>query len=450
MVVAWMVYAGVIGGVFAGAAALMERGVGTAGGALRWVWVAALVGALAVPLAGVTTPWLPSGEAVATPERGPTPSSPLPLPGLVVSPVPAPAVATLERWEPWVLRAWGATSLVLAGLLLASAHGLRRSRAVWRLEVVDGEPVWISSDMGPAVVGLLRPAIVIPEWVARMAPRRRQMVLAHEREHRRAGDTWLLAGALVAAILVPWNAALWWMVGRLRTAVEIDCDARVVGTATPGLRRAYGALLLDVGRRLSSGRGARPSPAFAETPSSLPRRIRRLAERGRPGRGATTRWTRAVPGSVAGLVLVGVACSVPGPIEAPAGDEAGPATIEQTRVDDLPAPPDEAQGRLSDRPVFTPYTVAPRITNRREVTEALKDAYPPLLRDAGIGGSVSVYFFVDAEGRVQDTRINQGSGHAQLDAAALEVARVMQFSPALNRDERVPVWVSFPITFTES
>ena len=34
-----------------------------------------------------------------------------------------------------------------------------------------------------------------------------------------------------------------------------------------------------------------------------------------------------------------------------------------------------------------------------------------------------------------------------LDDAALKVATIYRFSPALNRDKKVPVWVSFPITF---
>jgi outer membrane biosynthesis protein TonB len=34
-----------------------------------------------------------------------------------------------------------------------------------------------------------------------------------------------------------------------------------------------------------------------------------------------------------------------------------------------------------------------------------------------------------------------------LDEAALQVADVIRFSPALNRDKRVPVWISLPINF---
>lgn len=115
-----------------------------------------------------------------------------------------------------------------------------------------------------------------------------------------------------------------------------------------------------------------------------------------------------------------------------------------------PAPPStasEPDPDLSSRPVFTPYSVGPEITNRAEVTRALDRAYPAVLRDAGIGGSARVWFFIDEEGRVQDTRIETSSGHAELDRAALAVADVMRFTPALNRDQPVPVWVTFPVRF---
>ena len=102
---------------------------------------------------------------------------------------------------------------------------------------------------------------------------------------------------------------------------------------------------------------------------------------------------------------------------------------------------------ISEAPTFTPYTVAPSITNRTEIVRAMEEAYPALLRDAGIGGTVRVYFFIEADGSVGSSQIDQSSGHAPLDAAALSVANVYEFSPAMNREVAVPVWVSFPITF---
>ena len=124
-----------------------------------------------------------------------------------------------------------------------------------------------------------------------------------------------------------------------------------------------------------------------------------------------------------------------------------PTTFEDNPVEDLPPPPEEAVVDISAAPTFTPFTVAPDILNRVEVIRAMEREYPPLLRDAGIGGTVQVYFFIDEEGVVQQFQVNVTSGHQALDDAALAVAGVYRFSPALNRDKRVPVWVSFGITF---
>ena len=82
------------------------------------------------------------------------------------------------------------------------------------------------------------------------------------------------------------------------------------------------------------------------------------------------------------------------------------------------------------------------------VLEKLQPPPPPAASaEPGIGGTIRVYFFIEADGTGGSVQIDQSSGHEGLDAAALSVAEVYQFSPALNRDEAVPVWVSFPITF---
>jgi protein TonB len=98
-------------------------------------------------------------------------------------------------------------------------------------------------------------------------------------------------------------------------------------------------------------------------------------------------------------------------------------------------------------PSFTPHTIKPKLVNEAEVQRALVREYPPILRDSGIGGQVVVWLFIDAEGRVENAKVDRSSGYAQLDEAALKVAKVMKFLPAQNRDLKVPVWVSIPVTF---
>jgi len=65
-----------------------------------------------------------------------------------------------------------------------------------------------------------------------------------------------------------------------------------------------------------------------------------------------------------------------------------------------------------------------------------------------VGGAVRVWIFIETDGAVLDARIDRSSAQPALDEAALRVARTMRFSPALDGDEKVPVWVSVPITFT--
>lgn len=125
-----------------------------------------------------------------------------------------------------------------------------------------------------------------------------------------------------------------------------------------------------------------------------------------------------------------------------------PTTFESVSVEDLPPPPDEVETDISAAPVFTPYTVKPDYTNGAEVMRALEREYPPLLRDAGIGGTTLVWFFIDEQGIVRNQQVQESSGHTALDDAALRVAPVFKFTPALNRDKAVPVWVQLPITFT--
>jgi TonB family protein len=104
--------------------------------------------------------------------------------------------------------------------------------------------------------------------------------------------------------------------------------------------------------------------------------------------------------------------------------------------------------QLGIQPTFTPFTLAPELTNRDEITGALKAAYPAMLRTAGIGGKTLTWIFIDENGRVRTTQVKVTSGYEPLDSAALHVARQMRFRPAMNRDQVVPVWVEIPIVFT--
>ena len=125
-----------------------------------------------------------------------------------------------------------------------------------------------------------------------------------------------------------------------------------------------------------------------------------------------------------------------------------PTTFEENPVEKLPPPPEAKEvGTIEERLPFTPFTQAPKLLNGGEIEREMERLYPPLLRDAGIGGTVRVAFYIDENGRVQDKRLGNTSGHTALDEAALAVALKCIFSPAKTGDKVVPVWVEFPVTF---
>jgi hypothetical protein len=104
-----------------------------------------------------------------------------------------------------------------------------------------------------------------------------QLILAHEASHVQARDPVVLTSAIIALILMPWNVLLWWQWHRLRHAIEVDCDARVLRAGHD--TQAYGEALIDVGQQRSRFVGA--VAAMSETRTLLERRVEIMTTRAR-------------------------------------------------------------------------------------------------------------------------------------------------------------------------
>ena len=426
MILAWMVYALLVG-ILAGAAAwVLEALLRSHRRPARWVWLGALLFSVLWPLVTALRP--PNAGASHTGSGGQAPA--VLLEPLTLAVEGESSLRALD--EPLVVLWVGLSGLfmTLALLLLLRTHWLRKR---WTGEEAGGRRVLFSENWGPAVVGFFRPQIVLPRWSRNLDEKGFRLILDHEAEHLRAGDLRLQILAGLLPLLLPWNLPLWWQWRRLRVAAEGDCDLRVL-RQHPRSTRAYLDLLLEVGHRLSGERMA--AAMLSEPERSLRRRIQ-IMTMPLPKRP----WVRGVLLSAVGAGLIAVACWAPGPTD-----------LEENAVSPAPTTTRESPAAgsedLAAEPTFTPYTVRPDIKNRREIQEAMIREYPPLLRDAGIGGQVGVWFFIDETGTVGNIRIAESSGHQALDEAALRVAEVPEFTPALNRDEPVPVWISLPITFS--
>lgn len=75
--------------------------------------------------------------------------------------------------------------------------------------------------------------------------------------------------------------------------------------------------------------------------------------------------------------------------------------------------------------------------------------YPPGLYDQKVQANVTLRLFIDSVGRVlpESTRVEEPSGHRQLDSAAVTGARALRFAPARRDGRPLAVSALFPIYF---
>lgn len=268
----WMLYAALVGTLIAAGAFAVERLVASQGNPRRFVWLAALGLAVVIPVAGGLR-GTPAPSVADEAENGPRHAAGESTLWMGISSVPLPAVPPISARTAALAWAIGSAAALatLCSVLLVVACARRR----WPRSRVDGTDVHLSRRFGPALVGIARPAIVVPRWVVGLARAEQAAIVRHELEHARARDHLaLLCGGLIVAAF-PWNPAIWFMCRRLRAAVELDCDRRVIAG---GIDAAdYGAVLLQAGSRSQTRWGF--APAMGQPRSLLERRLKTMSEK---------------------------------------------------------------------------------------------------------------------------------------------------------------------------
>ena len=304
MIAAWMLYTIIVSLVLFAGAIAFEFVARTLGIPTRWVWAGAIVAVLTLSFTALTRR-APDRAAVAVevrdtmvrmPSRRPAPAVAVQREvraerigigsstGILtridqrmeraVESVRRIDISPLDRWNTALASLWLLSAAV--GLLYI-IFGLQRAQAMARMfapHETDGHQVLVSPDVGPALLGVLQPRIVVPSWVLDLASKDRRVILEHERQHAVAGDPLLLVVCSIAVALQAWNPVLWLLLARVRLAIETDCDQRVLDAGARDVRH-YGGLLVTVQERVSP---AFASVGFAERPSNLESRIRRMTE----------------------------------------------------------------------------------------------------------------------------------------------------------------------------
>jgi len=284
VVASWMAYALLVCALLGAGAAIAQR-LAHHTVPTRAIWLVAIVGSIALTI------------------TAPLRMTPL-VTGRIIAGVPLPFVVPLaERPSGWdaMVSAWATLShSAVSGVVNATADidpALRvicvlSSLAVllvfaltyWRQRrlALGGErvllhdlPVHVTESLGPAVIGVYRPRIVVPRWLLARFEDEQRLVVAHEHSHIAAHDPLLLLVGCAGVVLMPWNPLAWWLLARLRLAIELDCDRRVLAVGTSP--RQYGRLLIELSA--IAPRGPHAIPAFSYHASHLERRLLTMTSR---------------------------------------------------------------------------------------------------------------------------------------------------------------------------
>ena len=319
-------------------------------------------------------------------------------------------VASVTQWQFPALLIWAVGAVAMA-MLFAS----KQARFMRAVEARDGMPYDHVVGHGPAVVGVLRPRVVLPEdFHTRYTAHEQELVLAHEQLHVARGDLAAQALATTFRCAFWFNPLVHFAAARFRVDQELACDADVL-QRFPNSRRSYGDVMLktqlaDFGLPMGCHwQSAHPlMERIAMLKQPLPSRQRRksavLLLSVLVGAGAYTAWA-AQPG----VAQPAVAKSE---IAKPAAEPRGLTSIV---AEDVLTPP----------------------------------AYPKALLATGQSGTVLLHVLVAADGTVRDAKVKSSSPGGVFDQAAIDAARQWRFTQRTRATigDAPEVWVAIPVEF---
>jgi len=312
----------------------------------------------------------PSSDLTASPSPSPSPSRAPSARNATVKSLPPIASATqpntgiarftllrdrLEPMLPWLVVIWVVGVLILSvrlaygwmGARRLQTHGTRTvpealqqvlARLAARLRV--NRPVRLLESLlieVPAVVGWLRPVVLVPaSALTGLTPQQLEVLLAHELAHVRRYDYLVNIVQCVVETLLFYHPAVWWVSRRIREEREHCCDDLAV--AVCGDPHLYATALVGMERI----RSTTPRLALAATGAggSLVTRVRRLILPSTARMEYFPRWAAGIAGMLAvtvGLLTTGS--------QRLAGESATDAAADTTRTapDTVLRHPDPAQ-----------------------------------------------------------------------------------------------------------
>lgn len=281
----------------------------------------------------------------------------------------------------------------------------------------------------PAVVGLMRPHIVVPaDFDQRYDAQERQLVLEHERVHLRRGDLRVNAVLAVQRCLYWFNPLVHLAEPRFRHDQEVACDQAVIARF-PQQRRRYGGAML---KTQLAAQGV-PLACHWNAHHSLKERIAML-KRPLPDR------RRTLAGKSVALLLTAATAAA-------AWAAQSPRPPSDTAQSALPAA--QASTQSSGTSIFPVASLQAAVAAEDGAAASNLPAprYPAEAAEQGTSGRVLLKILVGADGKAQDVRVEESQPAGVFDAISIEAARQWTFPPRLENGKAVQGWVRVPIDF---
>lgn len=415
MIANWMVTSVIFTLFLALGALAAERVLRTFGRQGRNVWAFTLAASVIWPITGLAL--ASRGTFVGAPGDG------IPLPSVtsaltvITAPLPSIPQPWMNQLDTALGAAWAIASLFLLARLLFAFLSLAAVERTARKQTIDGVSVLVTPSLGPAVFGIRRFRFLVPQWLLELDDSLLGMVLRHEQEHCRARDPQLTVVSGIAVALMPWNPVVWWIQRRLRLAIELDCDARVLRLAPD--RERYARLLILIAQRQTRNSVA---SMLAASASNLSRRIAEM--------NVSSHSRFQLRTALLALAsAIAVACSGKYGTDLATTTASG-SVVATTQTATYYSPEGASPAVLIEHPALV---------------------YPAALVRAGVIGEVVTMFVVDSGGRVLDgsLRVVRSSDSVFVQSVRFVIAG-MRFNPASLNGRKVRQLVQQSFIFDQS
>ncbi|WP_368561600.1 TonB family protein [Pseudoxanthomonas sp. UTMC 1351] len=317
--------------------------------------------------------------------------------------------ALQRNYGPWLLALW-----IAGAATTAIFYAVRQCRFVSRLghlrRRADGlYEAGVCAGL-PAVIGVLRPRIVVPsDFDLRYNEQERCLVLQHERAHLCRGDLQVNAALTLISCLYWFNPLVQLAARYFRHDQELSCDQAVIARF-PQQRRTYGDAMLKTQLAVD----VFPLACHWGGHHLLKERIAML-KFPLPSR----RRTKA--GSLLAVSFALTTAAVAWAMQPPQAD--------------------------APRPVLKTSTEPPAAVTDVVAMRTPAPPYPEGVAKQGVSGQVLLRILVGTDGKPKDVRVEKADPAGVFDAASIQAAKQWTFVPKQQDGKPVEGWIRVPIYF---